>query len=273
MPAITGGARRWTEIVPGLEGFVDQFGLAAALAAAGALAAGGFAKGVVGFALPLIALSVMGSFLPYPTAVALLIMPTLVSNVFQALRNGIGEAWGSLIKFRRLNLILVVMIALSAQLVVVLPDRALFGLLGITITAFGASQLRGWRPGFPSRRKHLVETCTAVVAGFFGGLSGVWGPPIVLYLLAARVPKVEMVRVQSLSFLFGSLVLDAAHLRSGVLDAVTLPVSAWLVLPTMVAMLIGYRVQDRLDQELFRRLTLVVLVLTGLNLLRRAIAA
>jgi hypothetical protein len=30
-------------------------------------------------------------------------------------------------------------------------------------------------------------------------------------------------------------------------------------------------VQDRLDQALFRRLTLIVLVVAGLNLLRRAI--
>jgi uncharacterized membrane protein YfcA len=256
-----------------MEGFVGQFGAAAAWGAVAGLAGGGFAKGVVGFALPLIALSVMGSFLPYQTAVALLIMPTLVSNVFQALRNGLGEAWGSLVAFWRLNLVLVAMIAASAQLVVALPDRLLFGLLGITITAFGLSQLYGWSPRFQSHHKGLVETLVAIVAGFYGGLSGIWGPPIVLYLLAMRVPKAEMVRVQALSFLLGSLVLVAAHLRSGVLNPETLPASAWLVLPTMAAMFLGYRVQDRLDQEVFRKLTLAVLVLTGLNLLRRALAA
>ena len=67
-----------------MEAFVAAFGTAAAVGAALALAAGGFAKGVVGFALPLIALSAMGSFLPYDAAVALLIVPTLVSNVFQS---------------------------------------------------------------------------------------------------------------------------------------------------------------------------------------------
>ena len=55
------------------------------------------------------------------------------------------------------------------------------------------------------------------------------------------------------------------------LNPVTLPASAWMVLPTMAAMFVGYRVHDRLDQERFRRLTLVVLVLTGLNLVRRAL--
>jgi uncharacterized membrane protein YfcA len=165
----------------------------------------------------------------------------------------------------------VVMIALSAQLVVALPDRLLFGLLGATVAAFGASQLAGWRPRFDMRHRRRIETGVALVGGFFGGLSGVWGPPIVMYLIAARLPKVEMVRAQSLSFLLGSLVLFFAHLKSGVLNPVTLPVSAWLVVPTMAAMFVGYRVHDRMDQEMFRKATLAVLVLTGLNLLRRAL--
>ena len=39
---------------------------------------------------------------------------------------------------------------------------------------------------------------------------------------------------------------------------------------SMIGMFIGYGIHDRLDQERFRRATLLVLVLTGLNLLRRA---
>jgi uncharacterized membrane protein YfcA len=255
----------------GWDGFIGQYGAMAALGAAAAMAAGGFAKGVVGFALPLIAIGVMGSFLPYEVAVAMLIVPTLVSNLFQALRHGVGPAWETFLHFWRMNLVLVVMIALSAQLVVALPDRLLFGLLGATVAAFGASQLAGWRPRFDMRHRRRIETGVALVGGFFGGLSGVWGPPIVMYLIAARLPKVEMVRAQSLSFLLGSLVLFFAHLKSGVLNPVTLPVSAWLVVPTMAAMFVGYRVHDRMDEEMFRKATLAVLVLTGLNLLRRAL--
>jgi hypothetical protein len=255
----------------GIDGFLATFGPGAAVGAAAAMAAGGFAKGVIGFALPLVALSAMGSFLPAQTAVALMIAPIVVSNLIQGLRNGPGAAAASLRDYWRLNLILVVTIALAAQLVVALPDRALFAILGGAIALFGASQLAGWCPSFPARSRAWVETATGLIAGFFGGIGGVWGPPIVLYLLASGVPRVEMVRAQSLSFLAGSIVLLAAHLRSGVLNPVTAPMSAWLVAPTLAAMFAGYLVQDRLDQALFRRITLVVLVAAGLNLLRRAL--
>jgi uncharacterized protein len=255
------------------DAFLAAHGPAAVLGAVLALALGGFAKGVVGFALPLIAVSGMGMFLPYEVAVGLLILPTLVSNLFQATRNGVAEARRSLVKFWRLNTILVVMIAASAQLVVVLSDQVLFAMLGVSITFFGFIQLAGWRPRLPAEGRRRWEVGSALVGGFFGGLSGIWGPPIVMYLLATDLPKAEMVRVQALCFLAGSIVMVGAHIASGVLDGVTAPLSLALVVPTLLAMFAGYVVQDRLDQALFRKVTLAVLVLAGLNLIRRAIAA
>ncbi len=255
----------------GLETFVDAHGIVAVVGAALAIAAGGFAKGVVGFALPLVGLSLAGSFVPYEVAVALLIVPMLASNLVQGLRGGVGLALGSLRRFWLMSVILVVVIALAAQLVTALPESVLFVIVGAVVSGFAASQLAGWRPRFPPHHRVAVESGVAVAAGVLGGLSGIWGPPLVMYLITLDLPKTEMVRVQSLMFLLGSVVLFFAHLHSGVLDAATLPASAWMTVPAMLAMFIGYRVHDRLDQEVFRRATLIVLVLTGLNLLRRGL--
>jgi uncharacterized membrane protein YfcA len=197
----------------GLDALIAEHGGAAAAGAALAFAAGGFAKGVVGFALPLIAVSIIGSFVPYEVAVALLVVPTLVSNVSQTLRQGFGAALGTLRDFWWMNLVLVAMIALSARLVVALPDRLLFGILGAAVCAFGLTQLAGWRLRFRLEHRRAVETAVAMIGGFFGGLSGVWGPPIVMYLLAAHLPKAEMIRAQSLSFLLGAIVLLFAYLQ------------------------------------------------------------
>jgi uncharacterized membrane protein YfcA len=257
--------------MPGTGAFVGDYGTAALLGAALGMMAGGVVKGVVGFALPLVALSIMASFLPVQVAIGLLIVPTLVANVLQSTRDGIGSAFESLKKYAWLNGVMVVVLVGAAQLVVILPQAVLFVILGIMVSGFGVVQLAGWRPGFPPRHKRLAETATGITAGFFGGISGSWGPPLVLYLLAAGVPRKEMVRVQSVTYLVGSFVLLAAHLRSGVLNAVTLPVSAWLVLPAVGGLMAGYGVQDRLDQETFRRATLVVLALAGMNLLRRGL--
>jgi uncharacterized protein len=102
-------------------------------------------------------------------------------------------------------------------------------------------------------------------------VSGVWGPPLLMLMLALNEPKAVMIRVQGAVFLLGAVMLLAAHLQSGILNAQTLPFSAALAVPAMVGVWIGQTVQDRLDQARFRWWTQVLLVLTGLNLMRRAV--
>ncbi len=231
----------------------------------------GFTKGAVGFALPMITISGIGSFMPAGIAIAALILPSLVTNLWQALRQGPGEAWGTLRRYWRLNLVLLASIFAFAQLVTIISDHVLFMVLGIGVTLFSAIQISGWIPTIPAKTGRRLEPLIGLVSGFFGGLSGVWGPPIILYLLSQNMPKRESMRVLGISFVVGSIMLTGAHIRSGLLGPVTLPLSLWMIVPALIGMWAGFQLHDRLDQEKFRRATLVVLMLAGLNLLRRGL--
>jgi len=231
----------------------------------------GFVKGAVGFALPMILISGLSSFLPAETALAGLILATLLTNVAQAFRQGARAAWGSIVRYRLLIGCVVLAIGLSAPLVTILPDRAMYLLLGVPIALFTVSQLMGRQLILPVRHRARAEVAMGLVGGFFGGISGVWGPPVIAYLLSFNTEKLEMVRVQGVVFLLGAVMLVAAHLGSGVLNGATLPFSAALVVPAALGMWLGFRVQDRLDPGRFRKATLVVLTLAAGNLIRKGL--
>lgn len=72
-----------------------------------------------------------------------------------------------------------------------------------------------------------------------------------------------------INFGIGWTVLTLAHLKSGVLNATTLPLSALMLVPVLA---LGMGLQDRMDAARFRRITLIVLCVAGLNLLRRGLA-
>jgi len=243
---------------------------AVAMAAAVTLFAG-FVKGAVGFAMPMIMMSAFGSFLPAETALALLILPTLVTNLAQASRQGWGAAWASTVKYRRHIAMVVVFLILSAQFVRAIPQPVLFALLGVPIAIFALWQLAGRSLRFRLEHRGRAEVLLGIVGGLYGGISGIWGPPLIVYLLSIGAEKTEQIRVQGVVFLIGAVVLTAAHLASGILNAQTLPFSALMVVPALAGLWIGFVVQDRLDAERFRRWTLILLAITGLNLVRRAI--
>lgn len=231
----------------------------------------GFVKGSVGFALPTIMISGMASFMAPDLALAALILPTVLLNVWQALRNGFAAALASARRFWLFIVIVLVFILGSAQLFRFLPSWAMFLILGVPITFFAIMQLFGWRLRVAPEHRRRAEVMFGAIAGFIGGVSGVWGPPTVAYLTAIEMPKTEHVRVQGVIYSIGAVMLLVAHVQSGVLNAGTLPLSALMVVPALIGMTIGFFVQDRLDQARFRRATLFVLVVAGLNLIRRGL--
>ena len=62
---------------------------------------GGFVKGAIGFAMPLIMISGMGILIPPELVVAGIVFPIVISNGLQVARSGLGNARQSLIEHWR----------------------------------------------------------------------------------------------------------------------------------------------------------------------------
>ncbi|WP_121060441.1 sulfite exporter TauE/SafE family protein [Chachezhania antarctica] len=230
----------------------------------------GLIKGMVGFAMPMILISGLTLFLAPDLALAGLLLPTLATNVWQALRQGPSAAMSSVVRFRVFLIAMGICLLISAQLVMLLPVKTFLLMIGVPISIFALIQLFGLRFTLDKPRT-WIETVIGGIAGFIGGLSGVWGPPTVLYLTALNTPKSDQVRIQGVIYGIGAVMLVSAHIGSGVLRWSTLPLSVALLVPALVGTWIGGKIHDRIDQDQFRKVTLAVLTIAGLNLVRRAL--
>ncbi|MDM7931224.1 sulfite exporter TauE/SafE family protein [Tabrizicola sp.] len=233
----------------------------------------GIVKGAVGFAMPMILISAFAVFLPTNLALAGLILPTLATNISQAFRQGVGAARDTAATYHRFLIGTVICIAISAPFAGMIPRDVYLLLLGLPITAFAALQLMGASLAIKLHHRNRAEWGLGVVGGLYGGISGIWGPPLLVFLLSTGAGKVQAIRAQGVVFLIGAVALLSAHLGTGLANAQTLAFSAALTVPALLGLYLGYAVQDRLDQGRFRRWTQVLLVLTGLNMVRLALFA
>ena len=116
---------------------------------------GGFVKGAVGFALPLIMMSGLGAILPPEVALAGLILPAVVANCWQAFRQGLGGALNSIRGHWPFIVIGMSVMMVSAQIVLDLPQWLFFALIGVPISLYSALQLMGVPLRVaPHRRRH-----------------------------------------------------------------------------------------------------------------------
>jgi len=231
----------------------------------------GFVKGAVGFAMPMILVSGFAIFLPQELALAGLILPTLVTNLSQAFRQGVGPAVETARTYRRFLIATVVFIAVSAPFADAIPRVVYLLMLGIPISLFAALQLMGKSLAIRLHHRDRAEWGLGVIGGLYGGVSGIWGPPLLVFLLSTGADKLTMIRAQGVVFLIGAVALLVSHLGTGIATATSLGFSAALCVPALAGLYLGYVVQDRLDQVRFRRWTQGLLVLTGLNMVRQAL--
>jgi len=231
----------------------------------------GVVKGLVGFAMPMVMIAGLSTILPPDVALAGLILPTLVTNIWQALRQGVHAALASLARFRVFLLAGALAMVVSAQVVPVLPPAVLYLFIGPLVTLYGLSMLLGRGLRLPRGGGARGEAGMGALAGLLGGVSGIWGPPTVAMLTARATPKADQMRVQGVIYGMGSGLLAASHMGSGVLRAETVPLSLALVPPALAGIAVGFWLHDRIDQDRFRKLTLCVLLIAGANMIRRGL--
>src|SRR4051812_22839687 len=156
----------------------------AALVAAIFLLAG-LVKGVAGFGLPTVTLGLLALFRPLPEAMALMLVPTLLTNIWQAFA---GDAlWPSL---RRLRVFLLAagFGSLAGAGVLARSDAVLLsGLLGLLLVASAAVALLGptWPVPGPAREAWL-QPAMGAVSGLIAGMTGSFMMPAAPWLVALR---------------------------------------------------------------------------------------
>ena len=116
-----------------------------------------------------------------------------------------------------------------------------------------------------------LSSVFGAITGLLGGGTGIWGPTTVLFLTSIATPKQHQILVQGLTFAFSSVFLLVAHLYTGVFNHNTGLLSAFMILPAMIGMLFGVGVQNYLNQEKFRLMTLISLCVGGVYLMFRSL--
>lgn len=230
-----------------------------------------FVKGTIGFSMPTILVSGFTIFMPTDMAIATMIIPSLVSNLQQGLHNGYNTARKVIRPFWGFTLLVLILIVVFAQIFAHLQDHILYILLGIPISLFSFILLIGWRLPFLSRTNPFSGWIIACVSGFGGGIAGIWGPPIVLYLNALNVRKKIQYNIQGIIYGLCAAVFFFAHIGSGIMGIGEFWLSCLMVPITIVGMKIGAHIQDKLNQAMFQRIALIVLIISGLNLIRKGI--
>ena len=229
--------------------------------------AAGVAKGVTGMGLPTLAMALLGTGMPPATAAALLVIPSLVTNVWQLLA---GPAMVHLIRRLWTMMVAIMLATVGGAALLVQADPLWSGLaLGIALVVYVAYALAAPALSVPLRLEGWLSPLAGLLTGLISGATGVLVMPAVPYLQALRLDKDELVQALGLSFTVSTVALAAGLAGHGAFRFDQMGLSAAVIVPALAGMWLGQKLRARISPARFRQCFLQLLLLLGLELASR----
>ena len=239
--------------------------------AAIAFTVAGFVKGVVGFGFPVITLIILTLTFGLLDALAITVIPTIVTNIWQGLS---GPYLRDI--FRRMWLYFVtamLFIGLSTAYLTKIDVRWPTAMLGTVLVVFALSRLLNVQLSVPKSRERPLSILLGACNGMLTGLTGSFMVPSVLYMQALGFSKDMLVQAMGVFFALSTLVLTAALARNDLISAEHLKLALFALVPSIFGLYIGRLARLRINEVRFQQIFLGSVLLLGGYIAFRSIAA
>ena len=227
----------------------------------------GCVKGVIGLGLPSISLALLTATLGLQPAMALLLAPSLVTNLWQAMIGGNGRA--ILSRTWHFLLTATATIWIGAQALVHVDVSILSALLGALLLIYAVLGFSRARMSVPPGWEPWAALVFGAANGVLTGMTGSFVVPGVLYLQSIGLPRDMLVQAMGMLFAASTVGLALALGAGQLLTAELGALSAAAVGPAIAGMMIGQRLRRGISESGFRQVFLISLAILGATIIAK----
>jgi uncharacterized protein len=236
------------------------------LVIAGAFIVAGIAKGAIGMGMPPIAIGLMSLAVPLESAIAIMVVPTMVTNIWQAIYGGgfrpLMRRFGSMAVTAMVGILAV------GYLLSDLGSPGTAGWVGVLLVLYSLIALTPYRPRVPRRAEPWANPLIGLASGAVAGTTGVAAMPFLPYMQSLDMDRHELVQALGIMFIFITGMLAVSLALHGAYHLTTSVAGIAAVAPSMVGVWLGQHARRRLSAETFRRIFIFGMLGVGLQLAR-----
>ncbi|MEM7358794.1 MAG: sulfite exporter TauE/SafE family protein [Pseudomonadota bacterium] len=232
-----------------------------------ALISSAFIKGSLGLGFSTICLAILANVLELKTAISIVVIPSLISNVMVMIEAGNFRV--SLRTFAWMLLMAVPGMLVGLQILRQADNSLSLTILSGVLVIYGCWGLLNRHFRIDER---LIPRLNPVIGFFTGTVNGATGSqifPIMPYLLSLNISKDVLVQTINMSFSLSSLIMLSALYYMNALDTASLFTYSLGIVPVMAGVWLGGKVRRRLSEQRFRQAVMVLIIVLGVLLLFR----
>ncbi len=238
---------------------------------AGTFLFAGMVKGVIGLGLPAVSLALLTVAFDLPSAMSLLLVPSFVTNLWQALAGRHSRA--ILLRLWPFLVMATATVWIGAQALTRMDLSLLTALLGVLLVTYSMLNLRGIQLTVSARHETWVGLLVGAANGVLTGMTGSSVVPGVMFLQAIGLSRDLFIQAMGMLFAASALALAVALQNANILTVEHGILSFGAVLPALVGMILGQRVRNALPERRFRKVFFVALLVLGAYIIASALAS
>ncbi|HVZ50469.1 MAG TPA: sulfite exporter TauE/SafE family protein [Pseudolabrys sp.] len=241
---------------------MDSLPMLAAVAAAFLLA--GFVKGMIGMGLPTVAIGLLSLLMTPARAAAILVVPSLVTNVWQALAGG-----DALALMRRLAPLFAGICIGTFVGALWLPSGSggqATVWLGAALVLYAALGLFKVHFKVPPRHETWLGLVMGCLTGALSVTTGIFVVPGVPFIQALDLDRHRLVQALGLSFTVSTLTLALALSHAGEMRLSLAGAALTALAAALIGMVLGQMLRGRVRPETFRLWFFLGLLALGVHL-------
>ncbi len=238
-----------------------MFDDATALAIFSAILLAGLLKGIIGVGFQTVGIAFLTIITNLPNAISLLLIPSLVTNLWQA--GAGGKLFTILIRLWPLIITACMMVWFGSIALTSVSLSYLSTLLGVLLIVYSAFNLFGLRFEVKTKNEWWLAPFIGLINGLLTGMTGIFVVPCVFYFQAIGFRKDTL--IQSMGVLFTALTLMLiVSLKTK--NILTLELSGWsafAIFPAIIGVFVGQLIRKRISEEVFKKIFFLCLILLG----------
>ncbi|HYD04748.1 MAG TPA: sulfite exporter TauE/SafE family protein, partial [Reyranella sp.] len=150
----------------------------------------GVAKGAIGMGMPPIAIGLMSFAVPLESAIAIMIVPTMVTNVWQAVYGGHFKPL--MRRFGTMALTAMIAILAVGLLLSDLGSPQTAGWVGVLLVLYSIIALTPYRPRVPRSAERWANPLIGLASGAVAGSTGIAAVPFLPYMQSLDMDRHEL---------------------------------------------------------------------------------
>ncbi len=236
---------------------------------AGAFLLAGMVKGVIGLGLPTVTIGLLGLVMPPLQAAAILVVPSLVTNIWQS------AAGGDVLALARRLWTLLVGIAIGTFIgATVLPhdttgQSSIW--LGLALAVYAGLGLIKVQIKVPRQSETWLGFVIGLLTGTITVATGIFVLPLTPYVEALQIDRDRMVQALGVCFTVSTVTLAPALAYAGEMHMALAVPSLVALVTALLGMVAGQWMRKRVTRETFRLCFFAGLLLLGLHLALRGL--